>query len=112
MDRFIARENIKHFQEVLLSDIRPEERARIQGLLIEEEDKFGKNLELLAHIERHIADGARRIQQQMAIVRTMRINSHSGLDRAQAFLDGMLESQNLHMDYRHRVVKEIEQSRL
>ena len=62
MDRFIARENIRHFRDMLLSDVDPEVRSRVRQLLVEEEDKLGKNLELLADIERHIAEGARRIE--------------------------------------------------
>jgi hypothetical protein len=112
MDPFIARANIKHFHDILLTDLRPEERARVQRLLVEEEDKLGKNLELLADIEKHIADAAGRIRQQQSLVATMRGNGHNGLARAQAFLDGMLESQNLTMNYRRIVAKEIDRSRL
>jgi len=69
MDRFIAPENIKHFHLMPLSDIAPEQRLRVQELLLEEEDKLGKDLELLAQIERHIADGKRRIREQQVRIR-------------------------------------------
>lgn len=79
MDRFIARENIRHYRDMLLSDIAPEVRSRVRKLLVEEEDKLGKDLELLIDIERHIADGAQRIEAQQSCVRAMHTNGHDGL---------------------------------
>jgi hypothetical protein len=112
MDRFVARENIRHYRDMLLSDIEPKVRARVHKLLVEEEDKLGKDLELLAEIERHIADGARRIEEQQSRVRAMQANGHDGAGRAQAFLNGMMESQQLSMEYHRRVAKEVERNRL
>lgn len=78
MDRFIARENIRHYRDMLLSDIEPKIRSSVQRLLVEEEDKLGKDLELLADIERHIAEGARRIEAQRMRVSAMQSAGHDG----------------------------------
>jgi hypothetical protein len=112
MDRFIAWENIRHYRNMLLSDIAPELRSRVHKLLVEEEDKLAKDLELLADIERHIADGARRIETQQSRVRAMQADGHDGVGRAQAFLDGLMESQGLSMRYRKLIANEIGRNRL
>ena len=108
IDTFIARENIRSYQETLLSDIEPEVRSRVHKLLVGEEDKLAKNLELLADIERHIAEGSRRIEAQQSRVRAMKADGHDGVEKAQIILDGFLESLQLSMEYRERVKREIE----
>jgi hypothetical protein len=64
----------------------------VHKLLIAEEDKLCKDLKLLADIEWHIANGARRIQVQQARVRSMQANGRSGVGQAQSFLDGLMDS--------------------
>jgi hypothetical protein len=66
MSLAIARVNIRYYRDRILSDIGPEERSRVHKLLVEEEDKLGKDLKLLVDIERHIAEGARRIEVQQS----------------------------------------------
>ncbi|MBV9740659.1 MAG: hypothetical protein JOZ30_13540, partial [Hyphomicrobiales bacterium] len=51
MDRFIARENIRHFRELLWMETDPDVRARLQNSLIEEEDKLGASYDLLADVQ-------------------------------------------------------------
>ena len=75
--------------------------------MVEEEDKLGKDLELLIDIERHIADGAQRIEAQQSRVRAMQADGHDGAEQAQAFLDGMMESQAISMSYPQLIAKEI-----
>jgi hypothetical protein len=111
MDRLIARINIRYYRDMLLSDLVPEVRLRVHKLLVQEEDKLAKDLELLVEIERHIGEGARRIEAQQARVHIMRANRHNGVKVAQAFLDGMMESQQISMEYRQLVKKEIERNR-
>ncbi|WP_068012855.1 hypothetical protein [Rhodoplanes sp. Z2-YC6860] len=113
VDRFIACENIKHFQEMLLSDdIRPDVRSRVHKLLVEEEDKLGKDLELLERLERHITNGAQRIEAQRLRVVVMQRDGHDGLRDAQALLDGFIETQSLFLTYRQRVAEEVERNRI
>ena len=112
MDRFIARENIRHYCDMLLSDIDPAVRPGLHKLLVEEEDKLGKDLELLVDIERHMADGARRIEAQQSRVCAMQTSGHDGVGRARALLNVMMESQRLFMRYHQLVAKEVGRSRL
>jgi len=112
VDRFIARENIKHFHEILLSDIDRGERSRVQKLLIEEIDKLGKDLELLADIERHIADANRRIAAQRLRVEVMQRDGQNSVESARAFLEGMMESQRLFANYHQLVAREVQRGRI
>ena len=112
MDRFIARENIRHFRTMLATEIDQETRARLHRLLVEEEDKLAKDLELLADIERHIEDGHRQIETQRARVDHMRATNHCGLAQGEAFLDGLIESQRIHAKYCATINKSIAHRRL
>jgi len=112
MDRFIARENIKHFRDRLWPEVDQEARSLLRKLLVEEEDKLGADLELLADIKRHIADGNQRIERQRALVTVLERDGQKGLAHAKTLLDGMLESQVLLHDYHRRIVIQVSQSRL
>jgi hypothetical protein len=112
MDRFIARENIKHFQDRLRVEIDPDMRSGLNKLLVVEEDKLGADFELLANVERHIADGNRRIKRQRAIVTDMQRDGHNGVVQARVLLEGLLESQLLFKNYRRRILIEIKRNGL
>jgi hypothetical protein len=112
MDRFIARENIKHFQDRLRVEIDPDTRSRLNKLLVAEEDKLGADFELLANVERHIADGNRRIKRQRAIVTDMQHNGRNDLVQARVLLEGLLDSQWLLKNYRRRILIEIKRNGL
>ena len=97
---------------MLSSGIEPGVRSRVHNQLVDEEDKLGKDLELLVDIQRHIVDGARRIEAQQLRVRTMQADCHDGAGRSQTLLDGMTESQRLLMKYHQLVEREIGRNRL
>jgi hypothetical protein len=111
MERPIAWENIKDFRDRLWSESDPNIRSHLQKLLITEEDKLGAKLELVSDIERHILESNRRIERQQALVATMARDGHDGLSRAEALLDGLIESRLLHVDYRERILIAINQNR-
>ena len=102
MDRFIARENVKHFRNRLDTELDPDVRSKVRRLLIEEEDKLGASLELLADIDRHIEAGHRRVERQQLLVTTMERDGHASATQARCLLDGLLESLELHQQYRHQ----------
>ena len=104
MDRFIARENIKHFRDLLGSATDCAMRSNLQKLLVLEENKLGASLELLADIDRHIADGNTRVERQQALVATMERDGHPALAQARTLLDGMRETLALHHRYRQRLM--------
>jgi len=103
---------VRQCRDILLSDIGRDQRSLVHKQLIKEEDKLGKDLELLADIERHIGETCRRIEAQRVRVSAIQANGHNGLAVAQALLDGLIESQQLSMEYRQRVKDEIERNRL
>jgi len=112
MDRFIARANIRHFRERLLSELDQHARARLQGLLVEEEDKLATDFELIADIDQHIEDGNHRIDRQRALVDRLERDGHDGLAHARLLLGCLIESQLLHQNYRRRVLIRIQQTEL
>ena len=110
MDRFIARENIRHFRDRLCIETDPDLRSRLHQLLVAEEDKLGADLELLTDVQRHISDGNHRIDRQRAIVANMERDGHNGLAQARVLLEGLRESQLLLEEYRQRILITIERS--
>jgi hypothetical protein len=112
VDRFIARENIRHFRERLWIETDPDTRSRLRKYLIEEKDKLGASYELLADVERHIADGDRRIEMQRATVADMERDGHDGVAEARLVLERFMETQSLHKNYREQVRIKIKQNHL
>jgi hypothetical protein len=107
MDRYIAQENIRHFRDRLSWEVNPKTRTLLQQLLVEEEDKLGADLELLADIQQYLEDGHQRIEKQRALVAIMERDGHKGLDQAKVLLDGLLETQFLHRYHYQRLLIKI-----
>jgi hypothetical protein len=103
MDRFIARANIRHFGDRLRKESDGELRCRLQKLLIEEEDKLGRDLELLADVERTIASFDALIHAQAAVVAALNGHEGDGLAKARTFLDGLVETHTLYKEYHRRL---------
>jgi rubrerythrin len=55
MDRFIARENIKHYRRELENGLNEPTRATMLRLLVEEENHLGFTREQLAKLDHHIS---------------------------------------------------------
>ena len=53
-----------------------------------------------------------RIERQGAIVAAMERDGHNGLVQARGLLDGLIECQLLHKDYRQRILIAIERNGL
>ena len=67
MYRYIARENIDHFIELLNGDsLAPDRRAVITRLLMDEEDKLGHDLEQLDFAETRAAKGRELLNHAQA----------------------------------------------
>jgi hypothetical protein len=111
MDRFIARENIKHLRNRLWSESDAGMRVGLQKLLVEEEDKFGACAEQLAELDRHIDDGQQRIARQRVLVATMQRDGSAGHALASSILDTMIDTQGLHERYRVQVLAAVERKR-
>jgi hypothetical protein len=111
VDRFIAQENIKHLRNRLWAEGEPAQRSSLQKLLVEEEDKFGASVELLADLDRHIDDGNHRIARQRVLVATMQRDGNAGLGLASTILATMIDTQSLHERYRVQVLAAVEKNR-
>jgi hypothetical protein len=64
VNRFIARENVKHLRGLFESEIDPKNRSVLTRLLVEEEDKLSADFELLADIDQHVRRGDELIARQ------------------------------------------------
>lgn len=71
MDKFVARENIRHFRDRLEVETDPTARSLLHRLLVQEEDKLGRNSEALREIENHIASAKGHVNRQQALIATM-----------------------------------------
>jgi hypothetical protein len=107
MDHFIARANIRHFGDRLRSEANPGVRFRLQKLLVEEEDKLGQDLELIAEVERTITGFDALIETQSSLVATFERGRSDSLAGARSFLDGLVQSQTLYKDYHRRLVNAV-----
>jgi hypothetical protein len=55
MDKFIARENVRHLRRELENGAEPNRRATMLRLLVEEENHLGLNREQLDKLDQHIS---------------------------------------------------------
>jgi hypothetical protein len=99
MDRYIARQNVSHLRGRLFSELEPRARSRIEGLLVEEENKLGADLELIAEVERVIANFDALIVTQQALAAALEPHGHECGARDRGLLDGLRQSQRLHKEY-------------
>lgn len=104
MDRFVGRANIRHFGDRLRSETDSAMRCRLQKLLIEEEDKLGQDLELIADVERTILALDGSIQTQASLVAAFNGREGDGFAKARGFLNGLIETHTLYKDYHRRLV--------
>ncbi len=111
VDKFIARENVKHLRESSRRKWIPR-HDRSSTLLVAEEDKLGVDFELLADLDQHVGANHERIARQTALVATMERDGHVGLGQAKALLACLTDSHDLHEGYRQRVLIRINQNRL
>jgi hypothetical protein len=110
MDRFIARANMDHFRDRLMSETDPTIRSTLQRLLVQEEDKLAADFELLADVAGAIAKCRQRLKKQQVLVETLERDGRDGAT-ARALLDGLTESLILHQEYHRRIEIRVQQSR-
>ena len=108
MDRFIARENIKHFFDRLQTEEDGAVRATLHRLLLAELDKFAKLAERLDMVDHNISRVTDLALLPRARVNGMGANqdSDAALARQHLFnLEGLYE---VFVEYRRHLVKEID----
>ncbi|CDX31821.1 conserved hypothetical protein [Mesorhizobium sp. ORS 3359] len=111
MDRFIARENIKHFVDRLQTETDDGIRATVQGLLIAEEDKFAKLSERLDMVDQNILRIADLATLQRARVNDMHPDG-DGAALAHRHLENLEQLHELFVESRQLVVAAMERSSL
>jgi len=104
LDRFDIRGNIHHLRDELCSETDPAQRARLQKLLVEEEDRLGSTVELLDDIEREMKKNDVLIARQTALVVSMERNGHIGVAEARTLLGCLTDVQALHERYHNMLL--------
>jgi hypothetical protein len=111
MDKFVARENIRHFRDRLETETDPTTRSLLLGLLLQEVEKLGHNAEALREIENYIARAKEHVNSQRALVASI---EHDGHDRtkALALLNAYSETLLVYENQREKIAIKLRQSRL
>jgi hypothetical protein len=107
MLQFVARQNVERRRSRLQTETGRTIRTFLLKLLAEEEDKLGRDYELLADVEREIINGHARIARQEVIVRDLEGNGGDGAG-AKALLQTFTLTQQAYADYRHKILKAID----
>jgi hypothetical protein len=98
--QFVCDLNVARFVEKLWSEHDPHMRVSLKKLLVEEEDKFGRDAERLSNLQRYIAEGSRRITSQKSLIRRLRANGNDSR-MAEITLTNLIEIQRLFEHYLH-----------
>lgn len=94
----------KLIRDQLRYKLHPLTRSHLHRWLVEEEDKLGRDLELLTEVEKAIENFNALIATQIKIVAALeRDGRHDRVARESALLDGLKESQVLHQKYYNRL---------
>ena len=107
--QFVSDLNIARFLDKLRLEHDPAMRTVLQRLLIEEEDKFGGNVERLSTVQRHIAEGNRRISLQKALVAKLATNGED-IRSAEKALSNLVEIQRIFEQYRQVILDTIDRN--
>jgi hypothetical protein len=111
MDKFVARENIRHFCDRLDTEADQTVRSLLHGLLVVEVDKLGCDSEALGEIENHIARAKRHVNRQRALIATMECD---GQDTTQVLLllNAYNETLLVYENLREQILIKVQQSRI
>jgi hypothetical protein len=77
MDRFIARENIKHFRRQLENGVDGPTRATMLKLMVEEENHLGHTREQLGKLDRHISRLSEIMARHVELTDRLKSNGQS-----------------------------------
>ena len=107
MDRFIAEQNIAHFEDLLRADIAADKRATLLKLLLLEEEKLGQySEEHVAQIDRHILRIAETIARQRDLIVKLNGNGRAA-NSAEELLGTLVQTQALYEQRRTTILKEL-----
>ena len=107
MDRFVAEQNIAHFEHLLTTDIPADRRATLLKLLLLEETKLGQYSEQhVARIDRNIERIEELIARQQDRVTELNGKGHAAKS-AQDFLDNLAETRVLYQQHRASILSDL-----
>jgi hypothetical protein len=107
LQRFISEQNISRFADQLRRESNAVRRDTLKRLLIEEEDRFGANVEWLHMIERYIAVWTAEIVRQTGVVSELKSNGDDAND-AESILQTYVKIKDLFTSYRARISQTVE----
>ena len=110
MAQFVSDLNVARFLDKLRVERNPALRASLRRLLLEEEEKLGSNLERLGRVQRHIAEGRRRITRQKALIERLEAKGHD-VKVAEGTLHNLIEIQEIFEQYRRTILDAVDRNR-
>lgn len=111
MDKFVARENIRHFCVRLETETDATVRFLLHRLLVQEEDKLGHNSEALREIENHVARAKGHVNRQRALVASIEHNGHDAT-QALVLLKAYSEILLAYENQREKILIKLQESRI
>jgi hypothetical protein len=99
IDRVINAENIARFVDQLSRERDPERRASLQQQLLEQEDRYGLHSWHLDLIGQHIAETAKRVEEQTLQLSHLENNGHNA-ELARPLLETLNRAQQHSMRFR------------
>ena len=103
MDKFIARENIKHFRRELENGVDGPRRATMLRLLVEEENHFGLTREQLSKLDRHISLLSEIMARQVELIDKLQ-SLGSPLERAPMVLATLNDLMAVYLNHRQTII--------
>jgi hypothetical protein len=111
MEKFVARENIRHFCDRLETETDATVRPFLHGLLVQEEDKLGYNSEALREVENYIARAKGHLNRQQALLASTERDGHD-TTQALALLSAYGEVLLAYENQREKILIKLQKSRL
>ena len=102
MDKFIARENVKHLRHKLENGADGSTRATLLKLLVEEETHLGLTREQLSRLDHHIGRLRELTTRQVELIDGHKSRGQS-TERAQLILETFNELMATYTAHRHRI---------
>jgi hypothetical protein len=102
VDRFIARENIKHYRRELENGVGEPTRATMLRLLVEEENHLGHTREQLTKLDRHISLLSEIMARQVDLIDKLQ-SLGSPLERAPMVLATLNDLMAVYLKHRETI---------
>ena len=102
MDKFVARENIKHFRRELENGADEPTRATMLKLLVEELNHLGHNREQLAKLDHHISRLSEIMARHVELMDKLQFNGQSS-ERASMVLATYNDLMAVYIAHRQRI---------